>query len=50
MAANDKGISGLSEQEAKEIHSGFVQMTALFIGIALLAHVLMWVWRPWLGG
>ncbi len=42
-------LSGLTEAEAKEIHSGFMQMTILYIGIALVAHALMWIWRPWLG-
>lgn len=41
-------VSGLSDQEARELHGGFMRMTVLFIGIAVVAHVLMWVWRPWI--
>ena len=41
--------SGISEQEAREFHGYFTQMTTLFVGIALVAHLLMWMWRPWLG-
>ncbi|MEQ1712468.1 MAG: light-harvesting antenna LH1, beta subunit [Hyphomicrobium sp.] len=42
--------SGLSDQEARELHGGFMQMTILYVAIAVVAHVLMWMWRPWLGG
>jgi len=50
--ADPKGMgpSGLSENEAKEIHGAVVQMTFLFVAIAVVAHILMWVWRPWIGG
>jgi light-harvesting complex 1 beta chain len=52
MAESPKGMggSGISEQEAKELHSAVVSVTVLFVGIALIAHVLMWIWRPWIGG
>jgi light-harvesting complex 1 beta chain len=50
MAGNDKGtMSGLSIQEAREVHGGVMQMTFVYIAIALVAHFLMWVWKPWLG-
>jgi light-harvesting complex 1 beta chain len=39
--------SGLSEQEAREFHGYFTSMTTVFVGIALVAHLLMWIWRPW---
>lgn len=41
--------SGLSEQEAREFHGYFTSMTTVFVGIALVAHLLMWIWRPWIG-
>jgi light-harvesting complex 1 beta chain len=41
-------VSGLSDQEAKELHSGFMQMTILYVAIAVVAHVLVWLWRPWI--
>jgi len=52
MAGNDKGtnLSGLTDQEAREVHGYFMQLMIVFIGIALVAHLLMWMWRPWLGG
>ena len=46
----DGSISGLSEAEAKEFHSIFMTSFFLFTAIAVVAHVLAWMWRPWLPG
>lgn len=47
--ANDRGgsLSGLTEQEAREFHGGFVSSFIGFTVIAIVAHVLVWNWRPW---
>nr|6Z5R_0 Chain 0, Light-harvesting complex 1 beta chain [Rhodopseudomonas palustris CGA009]6Z5R_2 Chain 2, Light-harvesting complex 1 beta chain [Rhodopseudomonas palustris CGA009]6Z5R_4 Chain 4, Light-harvesting complex 1 beta chain [Rhodopseudomonas palustris CGA009]6Z5R_6 Chain 6, Light-harvesting complex 1 beta chain [Rhodopseudomonas palustris CGA009]6Z5R_8 Chain 8, Light-harvesting complex 1 beta chain [Rhodopseudomonas palustris CGA009]6Z5R_B Chain B, Light-harvesting complex 1 beta chain [Rh len=45
---SDGSISGLSEAEAKEFHSIFVTSFFLFIVVAVVAHILAWMWRPWL--
>ncbi|MCU0658760.1 MAG: light-harvesting protein [Polyangiaceae bacterium] len=42
--------SGLSEAEAKEFHGIFVTSFLVFTGVAVVAHVLAWMWRPWLPG
>jgi light-harvesting complex 1 beta chain len=42
--------SGLTEAQAKEFHSLFVMSFLIFTGIAVVAHVLAWMWRPWLPG
>jgi light-harvesting complex 1 beta chain len=42
--------SGLSEAEAKEFHGIFVTSFIIFLAIAIVAHVLAWMWRPWLPG
>jgi light-harvesting complex 1 beta chain len=41
-------LSGLTEQEAKEFHKIFVTSFLVFTAIAVVAHVLVWQWRPWL--
>lgn len=46
----DGSISGLSESEAREFHSIFMTSFILFTVIAVIAHVLAWMWRPWLPG
>lgn len=43
-------MSGLSESEAKEFHQYFTQGFVIFIGVAILAHILAWAWRPWIPG
>jgi len=39
----------LTDAEAKEVHKLFVASTAFFVFVAVLAHFLVWAWRPWLG-
>lgn len=41
-------LSGFTENEAKEFHRIFVASFAAFTGIAIVAHFLVWQWRPWL--
>ena len=41
-------LSGLTEQEAKEFHGIFITSFIVFTVIAIVAHVLVWNWRPWL--
>jgi light-harvesting complex 1 beta chain len=41
-------LSGLTEQEAKEFHGIFVTSFIVFTVIAIIAHILVWNWRPWL--
>jgi light-harvesting complex 1 beta chain len=43
-------LSGLSEQEAKEFHKIFMASFIIFTIIAIVAHILVWQWRPWLPG
>lgn len=50
MAANDGSLSGLSEAEAKEFHSVFMTSFLVFVAVAVVAHILAWMWRPWLPG
>ena len=41
-------LSGLTDQEAKEFHGIFITSFIVFTVIAIVAHVLVWNWRPWL--
>jgi light-harvesting complex 1 beta chain len=43
-------LSGLSDAEAQEFHKIFVSSFIMFTAIAVVAHVLAWMWRPWLPG
>lgn len=44
------GTSGLTDAQAKEVHGYFMSLTVVYVGIAVVAHLLMWMWRPWIGG
>jgi light-harvesting complex 1 beta chain len=48
--ARTGSLSGLTEAEAKEFHSIFMGSFILFTLIAIVAHILVWMWRPWLPG
>jgi light-harvesting complex 1 beta chain len=43
-------LSGLTEAEAKEFHRIFMGSFILFTAIAIVAHILVWMWRPWFPG
>ena len=40
----------LTPEEAKEFHKIFVSSFIGFTIIAIIAHVLVWMWQPWLPG
>jgi light-harvesting complex 1 beta chain len=52
MAENNRSgsLSGLTEAEAREFHGIFVTSFIAFTVIAIIAHFLVWQWRPWLPG
>jgi len=50
MAEPTRALSGLTDEEAKEFHSGFIMAFITFVVIAIIAHILTWMWRPWLAG
>lgn len=52
MANNDGKGPGdyLSADEAKEFHKLFMTSFIIFTIVAIIAHFLVWNWRPWLPG
>ena len=51
MPTDDRSsLSGLTEAEAQEFHSLFVTSFIAFIVVAVIAHILVWMWRPWIPG
>ncbi|MTH98780.1 light-harvesting antenna LH1, beta subunit [Roseibium sp. RKSG952] len=47
---NSVSLSGMSEGEAQEFHKYYLQGMFLFVAIAVVAHLLVWFWRPWIPG
>ena len=43
-------LSGLTRPEAQEFNRFFLISFIVFTLIAILAHILVWAWRPWLQG
>lgn len=48
--AKNGSLSGLTEREAQEFHGVFMSSFIAFTVIAIVAHILAWMWRPWLPG
>ncbi|MEM8876262.1 MAG: light-harvesting antenna LH1, beta subunit [Pseudomonadota bacterium] len=48
MADNNPSWTGLTDQEAEEFHRYYIQGMMLFVAIAVVAHFLVWMWRPWI--
>ena len=46
----DVAVTGLTEGEAREFHKLFLTSFIIFVVIAIIAHFLVWQWRPWLPG
>lgn len=40
----------MTPDEAKEFHKLFMSSFILFTLVAIVAHILAWLWRPWLPG
>lgn len=49
-SSKGESLSGLTEAEAREFHAIFMQSFIGFTIVAIIAHVLAWIWRPWLPG
>lgn len=48
MAERKGSISGLTDDEAQEFHRYYIQGFVGFTAIAVVAHFLVWSWRPWI--
>jgi light-harvesting complex 1 beta chain len=48
MADKNASWTGLSDQEAEEFHRYYLQGFYLFVAVAIVAHILVWFWRPWI--
>ncbi len=50
VTRRSSSASGLTDSEAKEFHSIFITSFIAFVVVAIVAHILVWSWRPWLPG
>jgi light-harvesting complex 1 beta chain len=42
--------SGLTPDEAREFHDYYSKGLISFVIVAVIAHLLTWIWRPWFKG
>ncbi|MEM6537948.1 MAG: light-harvesting antenna LH1, beta subunit [Pseudomonadota bacterium] len=49
-SASSDAMSGLTAAQAQEFHKAFIMNFMILVGIALVAHLLVWIWRPWIPG
>ncbi|MGF1552344.1 MAG: light-harvesting antenna LH1, beta subunit [Paracoccaceae bacterium] len=47
MAEEKGSLTGLTDDEAKDFHEVYMSGLILFTGVAVVAHILVWLWRPW---
>lgn len=40
-------LTGMTVGEAREFNRIFVVSFFIFFGVAVVAHLLAWLWRPW---
>ncbi|MFM9978276.1 MAG: light-harvesting antenna LH1, beta subunit [Sphingomonadaceae bacterium] len=46
----DRPSTYLTPEEAKAFQNLFVLSMGFFVTVAVIAHILIWVWRPWFPG
>ncbi len=39
--------SGLTEAQAREFHAQFTRTYTVFVALAAVVHVLIYMWKPW---
>ena len=47
MSNGKSSLTGLSDEEAQEFHKFYIQGFLAFTATAVIAHALVWAWRPW---
>lgn len=43
----DLSFTGLTDDQAQELHSVYMSGLYLFTLIAVIAHLAVFIWRPW---
>lgn len=44
---SDLSFTGLTDEQAQELHSVYMQGLVLFTAVAVIAHMAVFFWRPW---
>lgn len=44
---SDLSFTGLTDEQAQELHSVYMGGLSLFSAVAVVAHLAVFIWRPW---
>jgi light-harvesting complex 1 beta chain len=44
---SDLSFTGLTDEQAQELHSVYMSGLVLFTTVAIVAHFAVFFWRPW---
>ena len=44
---SDLSFTGLTEEQAQELHAVYMSGLTLFSAVAVVAHLAVFIWRPW---
>lgn len=44
---SDLSFTGLTDEQAQELHSVYMSGLWLFSAVAVVAHLAVFIWRPW---
>lgn len=44
---NGLSFTGLTEEQAQELHTVYMSGLTLFSAVAVVAHFATFIWRPW---
>jgi light-harvesting complex 1 beta chain len=47
MADTNLSFTGLTDDQARELHDAYMSGLVLFVGMAVVAHILTYIWLPW---
>lgn len=47
MAGSTGSLTGLTDEQAQEFHAIFTKSMLIFVIACVVAHILVWFWRPW---
>ena len=45
--SSDLSFTGLSDEQAQELHAVYMSGLTLFSVVAIVAHLATFIWRPW---
>jgi len=44
---SDLSFTGLTDDQAQELHAVYLSGMWLFVAVAVVAHLLTYIWLPW---